>query len=219
MTDLTPEIEEAVAVVIGNFNPAIFHPAWLAAQGIVGREEADKAKVLLVNPALTSLVVGTIRIEVTPDRLDARTSDTSSYVVVRDFVVSVLAVLEHTPVTAFGINRLFHFRLGSEDEWHSVGHKLAPKAPWDGLVDEPGMKRVTIKGRRPGCTVSQLHVGIEPSLKCHPGVFFDGNEHFGQVGGSTAATFVRDGLMAHWDPSQAHFLRIARELLTRTRGA
>jgi hypothetical protein len=219
MTELTPDLEEAVAVVVGNFNPAIFHPAWLAAQGIVGPKEAENAQVLIVNPALTGLMVGAIHLEVTPERLHARTLDTSSYVVLRDFVVSVLTILEHTPVTAFGINRFLHFRVASEDEWHRIGHSLAPKSPWAGLLDEPGTKRVTMKGRRPGCTASEVHVGVEPSLKCHPGVFFEGNEHFDQPLGSTKATFVREGLLAHWDNSQMHFLHVAREILHRTRGS
>lgn len=217
MSEILPDHEAAVAVVIGSFNPMIFQPAWLAAQGLVSREEAESVTQGLVHPSLTAFVVGSLQVEVTPERLDVRTADVSSYVVLRDFVAGALNILEHTPVASFGINRLLHLRVASEEEWHNIGHALAPKTPWEGLVDDPGMKRVTIRGRRPGVSGATLHVGVEPSTVVHPGVYFDFNEHHQPVPGATAASFVKDGLLEHWDAAQVHFLTIAREVVARTR--
>lgn len=50
------------------------------------------------------------RIIVTPDRFEASTQKMEKYENLRNFVVATFKVLEHTPVTAIGVNILFSLK-------------------------------------------------------------------------------------------------------------
>jgi hypothetical protein len=44
------ELEGTSVVLVGNFNPAIFHPSWLASHNMVRGGEAEKAQIQIVSP-------------------------------------------------------------------------------------------------------------------------------------------------------------------------
>lgn len=214
--DAEPLLDDVVVVVVGSFNPAIFHPAWIAAQGLVPLQEAEQAEVSLIASSIAQFRCGAVTLEVTQQRLVASTSERASVLVMRDLVVGILSVLEHTPVSKCGINRLMHFGVSSEEVWHRIGHAVVPKSIFAGCIDEAGTRSVTIEGRRPGSSARYMRVKIEPSLRVRPGVFFDFNEHFEQPDGATSARFAREVLMQDFDAAQAHFSLTARTVLERT---
>lgn len=43
-----PEILGVEIVLVGSFNPKIFHPAWFAAQKLISQEAADESNVEVV---------------------------------------------------------------------------------------------------------------------------------------------------------------------------
>ncbi len=43
-------IQSVNIVVLGKFNPSIFHPAWFAAQNLIRTKEADAANIQIVHP-------------------------------------------------------------------------------------------------------------------------------------------------------------------------
>jgi hypothetical protein len=49
-----PKVHEDLVsiVLVGNFNPAIFQPAWLAAKGLIRESEASAAVVEVIHPEL-----------------------------------------------------------------------------------------------------------------------------------------------------------------------
>ncbi len=65
-----PEIERNSwsIVLIGSFNPAIFHPAWLALNGVISKEVGEAGQVNVVHPEVSSISIDTIRIEVQRNR-------------------------------------------------------------------------------------------------------------------------------------------------------
>jgi hypothetical protein len=79
-----------------------------------------------------------------------------------------------------GINRQAHFRSSSEGAWHAVGHRLAPKEPWAGLLEKPGMRRVSMLGQRPDEYRGDIVVTVEPSMVLRPGfgVYLEVNDHY-----------------------------------------
>ncbi len=96
----------------------------------------------------------------------------------RDMAAAIFTILGETPVTAMGMNRYMHFKMPSESEWHSFGHKLVPKELWGGLLEEPKTNSVQVQGNRPGTPASScLNVKVEPSKKVQPGVYVEFNEH------------------------------------------
>jgi hypothetical protein len=175
-----PEIEGVSIVLVGSFNPAIFHPVWFAREKLIQREEADRADLRIVSPDVTVFSIGWLGLEVTLDRFAARTTQIQHSDSLRDLVLGTFSLLRHTPVIKMGINRQGHFRSSNEEEWHKLGHRLAPKEPWAGLLEKPGMRRVQMLGQRTDQYQGRITVAVEPSLKLKPGfgVYFEVNDHY-----------------------------------------
>jgi hypothetical protein len=80
-----------------------------------------------------------LKVQVLRDRLIVTTEDSRRYEVLRDLVVGTLSILRHTPTDRLGINLDAHIPTGSEKAWHAIGDRLAPKGPWKGVLESPGM--------------------------------------------------------------------------------
>src|SRR5437867_1304432 len=98
------EIEGVSIVLRGNFNPSIFQPAWLASHSLLRRQEADAAKINVIHPELTSFTAEWLILEVTKDRFGAATIHQAHAEPLRDLVLGVFTLLEHTPFTKMGMN-------------------------------------------------------------------------------------------------------------------
>jgi len=104
MTSRAPDAEEISVVLVGSFNPGIFHPEWFRRQEILLPQEADEAKVQLISPEVTEVRFLDMKLAVFPDRFLIETHDASRAEKLQDVVINVLARLPHTPVTACGLN-------------------------------------------------------------------------------------------------------------------
>ena len=94
----------------------------------------------------------------------------------RDLALSTFQILEHTPIDAFGFNVQDDYLMPNEEAWHNLGHQLAPKAVWNGLLQKPGMGTLIIKGKREDCPSADYDpILAEPSPKF--GVVFSLNQH------------------------------------------
>lgn len=173
------EIEGLTVVVIGAFNPAIFHPSWLAGNNLIRNEEAEEAKVEVITGDVSSFTTNWFKIQVVGQRLSLQTTDPTKHLPLRDLAVGMLTVLEHTPIQAFGLNLDRHFRMTDEKEWHDFGHFFVPKKPWKDLVTSPGMRSLVIEGKRDGGRSDLVLVKMEPSMKVTPyGLYVNVHEHF-----------------------------------------
>lgn len=179
MSNPKPDLEGVAIVLVGSFNPAIFHPAWFAREKLIQQDEADRADLKIVSPEVSVFSIGWLALEVTLNRFAARTSQIQHIEPLRDLVRGTFGLLRHTPVKQMGINRLAEYRNASEDEWNELGYRLAPKEPWAGLLERPGMRRVQIEGLRPDSYKGRVTVMVEPSLKLKPfGTSFEVNDHY-----------------------------------------
>ena len=124
-----PEISACSIVLLGQFNPAIFHPAWLEARGIepeVGSSDGD----LLSHRDIASFSIDTRSYLVRADRFQIETL-TAPWVTILDITTKISGEhLLHTPITGFGVNRTVHFRLPSMSSRTQLGRMLAPIEPW-----------------------------------------------------------------------------------------
>jgi hypothetical protein len=179
VSDPKPEHEDVSIVLVGSFNPAIFHPAWFAREKLIQQEEADRADVKIVSTEVSFFSIGWVALEVTSDRFVARTTQIQHVEPLRDLVRGTFGLLRHTPVKQMGLNRRAQFRSPDEAAWHQLGHRLAPKEPWAGLLEKPGMRRIQMQGVRPDAYKGQISVAVEPSLKLTPfGAYIDVNDHY-----------------------------------------
>lgn len=174
-----PALQGHSIVLIGNFTPTIFQPAWFAAEELVRKQEAEEANFVIGHPDLLIFTLEWLRLEVTRERLIAETTMEPYDEILRDLVLGTFRLLSHTPIRFMGINRQMHFRMHSEEEWHQAGHTLAPKDIWDGILENAGTRSITIEEsqRRDGLK-GYIRVTVGPSTKIEPGVFIRVNDHF-----------------------------------------
>jgi hypothetical protein len=177
----TLEIDSASIVIVGSFNPAIFHPIWFKANGLIKPEEADKAKLEVTTPLISIFGVEWFKLQVETQKFVIQTEMETHFELLSDLVMGTFSLLEHTPVSAIGLNRSMHFKMDSEQSWHAFGDRVAPKDVWQGVLEEPGLLSLVIQGpkQKPN-QKSEKHVGvrIESSTRIIPGVYIDVNNHF-----------------------------------------
>jgi hypothetical protein len=141
-------------------------------------EEAKNAAIEVIHPEAVSISVGSIKIQVLGERFSALTEKASDYEILKDLVVSTFRILTHTPIHLMGLNLDSHFRMSSEETWHALGDRLAPKDLWLRIFDKPGLRSLTMESIRQDGPKGVIRVKIEPSVKLKPGVFINVNDHY-----------------------------------------
>lgn len=178
MTDKGIGLEGTTVVVRGAFNPAIFSPTWFRNQDLIGDLELDDLDVEIVTRDIAVFRMGWLSCHVTPEGLQMSASAPEEFERLRDAVIGVLRLLTHTPIKALGINREFHTQVASVEEWHAIGDAIVPKANWNGTLEHPGMRSVTLWGARPDEYGGQIQVQVEPSVRLPQSVYVATNDHF-----------------------------------------
>ncbi|MEQ1850481.1 MAG: hypothetical protein ABMA01_02705 [Chthoniobacteraceae bacterium] len=181
MSSRAPDAEEISVVLLGSFNPGIFHPEWFRRQEILLPQEAEEAKLKVLSPEVTEVLFLDMKLDVFPDRFVLETNDASRAEKLQDIVINVLTRLPHTPITACGLNDALHFDLKDEAYWHKIGHELAPKELiWSEVLEKPGMETLVVKGTRGGEFPGEVNVTVAPSKnpKMPHGLFVRSNFHF-----------------------------------------
>ena len=74
-----PEIDGAAIVILGSFNPAIFHPLWFKKQGLLRDEEAETAELDVTHPDLSAFHFEGFRLEVVKERFIVEAKDPSFF--------------------------------------------------------------------------------------------------------------------------------------------
>jgi hypothetical protein len=122
--------------------------------------------------------------------------------------------LEHTPITAMGLNRQMHFKLPDAESWHFIGDTLAPKERWKKLLSgHIGLLALTIEGRREKSASKYIRVNLQPSQKVTNGIYVDYNEHF-EPAGEKQLPVLMENLEQLWDSGQQHAIDLAQQLLS-----
>lgn len=209
-------IQDVNIVLRGQFNPAMFHPAWFAAQNLIRQQEAEAAEVEIVHPEAAVFDIEWLQIRVTRDRFLAATVQEAYYELLRDLVIGVFTVLDQTPLRVMGINRNFHYGLDSAESWHMVGDRLAPKPDWGGILDSPGMKSLSMQGLRPDDYSGYVLVKVEPSNQVEFGIYINVNDHY-ELTASSEIPANKSGVVAilseNWQKSMRNGLYIADKIV------
>ena len=121
----------ASIVLIGSFNPAIFHPEWLLRHNLVSPDDNESAELEVVHNDISKFNLDWLSIEVLRNKFVAKTNDPSKFNPLRDLIISVFNILDHTPITQLGMNLNLNYTIENEDDWHKIGDTLAPKEIWN----------------------------------------------------------------------------------------
>jgi hypothetical protein len=214
MPDQLPEISGSSIVVVGSFNPPIFHPEWFRRQGLLSQGQLETAEVKVVIPQVCHFETEQLSVQVLPDKFVAASKTSANFAPVGDLVEGTFAVLEHTPVTAIGLNHHMHFPLGSEENWHRLGHKLAPKEGWNGILSgKPGMLSLSITTHETEPTARQYTVKVEPSVLVKFGAYFETNAHYQAAKEEETLKRLMKIVGEHWEESHGYAIKVARHVL------
>jgi hypothetical protein len=169
--------ESVFTIATGNFNPKIVEPLWLAKYGLVPEEEAEAAGRQLLDGDLSHITFPWADLVVLQDRLQLESGEEMvSEAQLRDLSVGLLRLLPHTPVKAVSIQHRVVVVAKSEEAWHEVGHRLAPKKLWTGILESPGMFDFAMQGTRSDELVGAWKVRVQPVLDPKFGVWINVND-------------------------------------------
>jgi hypothetical protein len=212
---LIPQMEVAHVVILGKFNPAIFHPAWFLAQQLLRPQETQEAEIRLIHPEAAVMRMEWLQLEVVRDRFQASTTQPQYFEPLRDLVTGVFSLLAYTPISALGINRDFHYSLATERQWHALGHRLAPPANWPRL-NTAGLFHLSMQGERNDDVPGYTRVIVEPSPRFMHGVSVSINHHFdlsSDDAGTQGAARLVESLASQWEQSMQESVAIAQDLI------
>jgi hypothetical protein len=213
MPELKPTIEGGSIVLLGSFNPKIFQPEWFLRQGLLPEAEAAEAQIKLIHPQVSEFETERFHIQVIAERFAAISQKIANPAPLRDLVRGTFFILEHTPVTAMGLNCLMHFPMESEELWHRIGDKLAPKDGWnDILPHRVGLTSLSLLTQKDPQTGAEYRVKVEPSIQVKYGVYIEVNEHY-RAPDVDALKSLMDILDKRWEEAQNYGHRIADHIL------
>lgn len=173
-----PVAQESMNIVFrGPFAPATFSPRWFRDVELIGEDEFNNAEIAIISQDQTSFSLGWLDVWVGIDGMQLQTTEVDEFPRLRDAAVGVLRCLENQPIAALGVNRELHMRVSSAEMMHHVGDTLAPKQPWDGVLDYPGVRSILMWGARKDGWRGRVNVRVEPSVVIHPAVFVQVNDH------------------------------------------
>src|SRR5260221_1037799 len=100
----TPEEEGLEVVLLGSFNPKIFHPAWFRRYDLINEADLEDATVRIVTNDVSDIEMRGIHLICLKDRMSLGSGDPSRYDMIRDWLLEILRLIPHMPLTALGIN-------------------------------------------------------------------------------------------------------------------
>jgi len=169
---MIPEIRTLGIVLIGAFNPKIFHPYWMKSVELLTDTEAGDSDVEISNNDISVFATDWMRFEVTRQRLTIVSEQHPYFERIVDFTCELFRTLRHTPVYVIGINHHYHYKFGDMEKWHRIGHTLAPKECWMKVFREPGMERIEITNPREDEYAGRVTVRCDNSKRVFPAFGF-----------------------------------------------
>src|SRR6266542_4178602 len=166
----TPDLHGAAIVLLGGFNPAIFQPAWFEKHELIPEEETTNVANLIILPDLAQFSLDWLQVNVTGDRFQVSSARPESFNLLRDLVIGTFRILSHTPIRAMGVNRDLHFKLNI-DRLNEIGHLLAPKSYWQGVLKDPRTRNLVVQGQRPDTHDGHIDVKVEPSARIPSAIY------------------------------------------------
>ena len=213
---IEPENNSVSIVLVGDLNPAIFHPSWFVANNLLSKDDIEGAEVEIIHRGISVFKVGDwLRVQILPNRFVAETTE-PPFVRLHDLVVRTFReALIHTPIFKMGINRSVHFSVGDEETRNKIGKKLAPQEAWGewasciagkkknahGGMVSLSMRQVDLDDRKTG----HIQAKVEPSplIKNGTGIFVEINDHYEipKDDSLAGATPIIDIIEKQFDPS------------------
>lgn len=180
----TPHRQGSSIVILGTFNPAIFHPQWFATQELVPQSEADAAvkpesgEPFVQTRDIAVCQLGMMQVAVEQPKLSISTPEQHAFPLLRDLALGILANLEHTPLTALGFNFDCVYQCDSKTNWHAFGDQIAPKTHWEKMFTEPKLLGIRMQAKPEKVQADYLQIRVAGNTDVEWGVFVSVNQHY-----------------------------------------
>lgn len=200
-------------VLLGHFNPSIFQPAWFAEQGLIAKADARSATIQVIQAQVAAFSTDALAVVVSNVQFNASTTTELFHETLRDLVIGTFQALNHSPVSAIGINTDTHFKVTSEKAWEELSRHLVVLDDWATVLEEPSALTMTIRGKRPDERTGSVNVKVERSIKVNPGIYVQVNDHFERpIDEALNASLALDVLGREWEPAMARANRVLDHL-------
>ena len=167
-------------VIIGDFNPVIIQPFWLAHKKLIREQEAQTAKVEIIHQEIVRYSLDWVNIEITKDKFTLSSKQEPFFEPLKDLVTSIFSILTETPLRAIGLNHLKHFAIPDKTKHYQFGNILAPLSNFKDSFEEPRLLNLEIiEQPRKDAFKGTIRARIYPSdMKLSFGVAIDINDHY-----------------------------------------
>ena len=169
-------------VFVGEFNPIIMQPYWLASKGLIRESEANSAVVEIIHNEMVRFDLDWMSVDINKKRFEIKTKKDAYFEPLRDLGISILKILKEFPVAAVGINHVKDFSLSNQESFYNFGNKLSPLENWDGILNDPKLLSLEIlelerHDKRNGNYRVRIHSSDE-KLGLKFGVTVNINDHY-----------------------------------------
>jgi hypothetical protein len=210
-------------VLVGSFNPPIFHPLWLETKGLISSKDRENSNVNIGK--LNNEFVGIVKldwahIQVQHGQFVITGTDERRYEAIRDLVVGIFEILGETPLFKLGINLESDYLTNSEKQWDELGYALVPPKFWGQYLNKPGMAQVQVreKERQDGFP-GYFNVMVAPTIYNQEekkyGLKIATNDHYevkdeGQIDNAEPVIII---LKKQWESSIKRSEAVTKEIL------
>ena len=159
------QINELVLIFVGNFNPVIIQPFWLAFKGLIREEEGENAKVEVIHNELVKFDLDWLKVQITKSRLELRTTQEPYFEPLKDLAIGIVKILNETPIDSFGINHIRHYILESDKQYYEFGNRIAPLNNWSAVMKDARLLTLEILMNKTENGSVRLRIQPSDSLK------------------------------------------------------
>ncbi len=144
MSITKPVIYNLSIVLVGNFNPSIVNPSWLAYKKLIRESEVENATIKIIHPDLANFSLSFVNIQCSPEKFVINCENEADFDLVKDLATSIFSILNETPVSGIGINHYLDFELNTDKEFYDFGNWLAPNEIWNETLNDPKLFELKI---------------------------------------------------------------------------
>jgi len=214
--ELKPAKVAATLVLVGPVNPVMFHPEWFKHNELLKAAEADAAELQVLSPNITMFKNDWLEVDIRPERIQLRTQQEPYFPVLRDLGLGILRCMPRVPIPQLGFNWENYYQFQNSDDYHSLGHKLAPKEPWGNQMVKPGMVSLIMRSERADDWKGVKNFTVRPDLQSATGLeaIVAVNDHvsFDEEKPKTPARAI-ECIETYWEQSRLDFDEVASYLI------
>lgn len=127
--------EEASIILVGSFNPKIFHPEWFIRKDIVEEWDYGQDDVVSLQDLSQVAFPNERNLTVVLNQFSLKSQLSSNHLALKDLVTNTFSFLRETPISKMGMNFTSVIKIPDIEDWKRFGRDLAPQQPWENAID------------------------------------------------------------------------------------